>query len=54
MQIFDILRRSTVRYENTLSGTWAHTFGPAYPQKIDSDSRWTILHGTSERLDFFY
>ena len=35
--------------ENTLSGTWAHTFGPYYPQVIDSDPRWTILDGTSER-----
>ena len=46
---FDILRYSTARYQNTLLGTWAHTFGPDYPQEIDSDSHWTILHGTSER-----
>ena len=34
--------------ENTLLGTWAHTFGPHY-QVINSDPRWTILDGTSER-----
>ena len=37
--------------ENTLLGTWAHTFGPNYPQVIDSDPRWRILYGT---LDFRY
>ena len=35
--------------ENTLLGTWAHTFGPDYPQVTNSDPRWTILEGTSER-----
>ena len=35
--------------ENTLFDTWAHTFSPDYRQEIDSDPRWTILHGTSER-----
>ena len=34
--------------ENTLLATWAHTFGPDYPQVI-SDPRWTILDGTSGR-----
>ena len=28
--------------ENTQLATWAHTFGPDYPQVIDSDPRWTI------------
>ena len=35
--------------ENTLLGTWAHTFGLDYLQIIDSDPRWTSLDGTAER-----
>ena len=35
--------------ENSLLGTWAHTFGPDCPQVIDSHPRWTILDGTSEK-----
>ena len=52
MQInFTIPHYSTVRYEkhSGLLGTWAHTFDPDYPQVINSDPRWTILDGTSER-----
>ena len=51
MQILIYRYLATEQYkdvENTLLATWAHTFGPDYPQVI-SDPRWTILDGTSER-----
>ena len=39
--------------ENTSAplDTSAHTFGPDYPQLIDSGPRRTILDGTSERMN---
>ena len=49
MQILIYLVTQQKDVENTQLATWAHTFGPDYPQVIDSDPRWTILDGTSER-----
>jgi len=49
MQILIYLATQQEDTENTLLGTWAHTFGPNYPQVIDSDPRWTIFDGISER-----
>ena len=35
--------------ENTPLDTWAHTFGPDFPQVIDRGPRWTILDETSQK-----
>ena len=53
MQILIYLATQQQDMENTLLGTWAHTFGPDYTQVIDSDPRWTIFDGTSERKTWF-
>ena len=45
---FDISRYSTERY-----GTWDNTFGPGYPEVIDSDLRWTIEY-QKERPNLLY
>ena len=46
---FDIPRCSTARYGKHSVRYLGHTFGPDYSHVIDSDPRWTILGGTSER-----